>query len=361
MQNNMFHVKQLPPRDAAVDLLKSIAIVGVLLIHVSAPALGVPPPPRAGLTCAAFDWFAALFWGCVSRGSVPIFLMVTGALMLDPQRELSLKRLWTRYIPRLLAALLAWAFAYQVFHLCGTPGALTPAGLWQAVKNVLLFRHESHLYYLHIALLVYALLPATRLIAAHADRRTMQYLLVLWAILGIVYPTFRGVWPLSRLSGIPLQYALNLTYACVGYTLLGWYLKKYAANWRRWLLPALLGFALVYGGTILLSISKGRLDDTPLAGTSPGVCLMAVGVCGAAFAGLRDRAPGRVARTLSGASFCVYLVHIFFLKALQRLGLTASTGPALLFVPITAAAVLGCSLLVWAVLRRIPPARDWLI
>lgn len=43
MQNNMFHVKQLPPRDAAVDLLKSIAIVGVLLIHVSAPALGAPP------------------------------------------------------------------------------------------------------------------------------------------------------------------------------------------------------------------------------------------------------------------------------------------------------------------------------
>ena len=84
-----------------MDLLKSLAITGVILIHVSAGGYSHP--------VGSFHWLSALFWGSVSRASVPIFLMVTGALMLDPRRELTLRQLWLQKIPRLLAALLAWA------------------------------------------------------------------------------------------------------------------------------------------------------------------------------------------------------------------------------------------------------------
>ena len=68
-------------RDLAVDLIKTFAIVGVLLIHTAASAystnaLGSP------------SWYFALFWGSVSRASVPLFLMCSGVLFLSPQREL---------------------------------------------------------------------------------------------------------------------------------------------------------------------------------------------------------------------------------------------------------------------------------
>lgn len=59
-----------------MDLLKSLAITGVILIHVSAGGYSHP--------VGSFHWLSALFWGSVSRASVPIFLMVTGALMLTP-------------------------------------------------------------------------------------------------------------------------------------------------------------------------------------------------------------------------------------------------------------------------------------
>jgi len=37
--------------------------------------------------------------------AVPSFLMVTGALLLDPEREISLKKIYTRYLPRKLRLL----------------------------------------------------------------------------------------------------------------------------------------------------------------------------------------------------------------------------------------------------------------
>lgn len=336
-----------------MDLLKALAITGVILIHVSAGGYSHP--------VGSFDWLSALFWGSVSRASVPVFLMVTGALMLDPARELTLRQLWLQKIPRLLASLLAWALIYRLWQMGRYGGGITAQELAETVKQVLAFHHQNHLYYLHIALLVYALLPVTRIITAHADRHTLEYLLILWAVLGILYPTFKGRWPLTLLRGIPTQYGLNLAYASAGYGLLGWYLRQYAAHPWRWALTAVAGFAIIFGGTAALSLGDGRLNETLLEGTSPGTALLAAGICGWAFAIPRERPLPRTIHTLAQASFCIYLVHLLPYWELGRLGLSAVTGPCLLFIPLTAAAVLGCSLAVWAVLSWIPVIRQWLV
>ncbi len=98
----------------------------------------------------------------------------------------------------------------RFYHLVSA-GSLTAAALYRACKELLLFRHESHLYYLHIAILIYLCVPLLRILTAHADRRQLTYALALWFALGIVYPTVRPLWPFRLLSGIPQQYALNMT------------------------------------------------------------------------------------------------------------------------------------------------------
>lgn len=328
-------------------------MAGVLLIHVSAGGLGGAP--------GSFDWLSALFWNALSRGSVPVFLMVTGALLLDPGREVSLRGLWLRRIPRLLAALLFWALAYRFYGMRAEGVPFTGETVLEAVKQVLAFHHQNHLYYLHIALLVYALLPALRLMTAHGDRGTLAYLLALWAALGIVYPTLRGAWPLTLLRGIPTQYGLSLAYAGGGYALLGWYLRQYARRPGPWALTAAAGFLVTFGGTAALSLGDGVLNGALLEGNSPGPALLAAGVCGWAFAALGDRPAPKALHTLSRAAFCVYLVHLVPYWELGKLGLSAAAGPCAVSVPLTAAAVLACSLAVWAVLSRVPVVREWVI
>ncbi|MFR5405556.1 MAG: hypothetical protein ACLTG0_09280 [Oscillibacter sp.] len=77
--------------------------------------------------------------------------------------------MWTKYIPCILAALLFWAAAYEGVELlrgwCAA-GVLERTALRQAALNLVLFHHKNHLYYLHIILLVYAVLPLTRRLVA---------------------------------------------------------------------------------------------------------------------------------------------------------------------------------------------------
>ena len=91
------------------------------------------------------------------------------------------------------------------------------------------------------------------------------------------------------------------------------------------------------------------------------MCLLAVGayqLCG------RARLPAWAARLtewISRGSFCVFLVHIFFLKTFAHLGLTAQVGPAIVTVPMMTVLLLACSMAVYALLRRIPVVNRWLI
>lgn len=340
-----------PARNRTVDLIKTLAIAGVAVIHVTAPPLSVVPVGTA-------DWLAALFWGTVSRASVPLFLMASGMLLLPPEKPLSLKKLYTKSIPRLLIALLFWAACYKVFNIL-LWAELTPAALIQALKELILFQHEEHLYYLHMMLLVYAFLPATRLLAQYADRRLMAYLLALWFLLGIVYPTVQTFWPFKLVTGIPTQWRLNMTYACIGYTLLGYCLAAYRKPKRRlpWLLCFLCGAGLTFGGTWVQSAAAGTLEIHFLEGMSVGVFLMAVGVWGLC----QTAEPGRMAVFVSKASFCIFLTHVFFLKLLARHGVNALAGPTLLTVPLITLLVVLPSCALYALLSRIPGVRRWLL
>lgn len=343
-----------PPRNHAVDLVKTVAIFSVLLIHASAGGL-------SSTEVGSSFWLSCLFWNALARPAVPLFLMASGALLLPPERELTLKKLYTHNLPRLLAALFFWAAFYKLAFLISAH-SLTVPDLRAAAENLLLFRHEEHLYYLHIMLLVYAFLPVTRLFAK-GDRRTCAYALILWFLLGILYPTLRNLPPFSLLSGIPVQWRLNMTYASIGYTLLGYYLAAYHPRPRRALscLLLLAGFLLTFGGTWASSVTAGKLTEHFLEGMGIGTFLEVLGVWGLCQSVSLPRPVQGPAAFFSKASFCVFLTHIYFLQDLSLHGIRVSAGPALFTVPLLSAVLLACGCGLYAVLSRIPVARKWLV
>lgn len=342
-------------RDVAVDFIKAFAILGVVLIHVSTGAYANP--------VGSFPWYSAVLWGSVSRASVPLFLMCTGVLFLGPERELSGKKLWLRYILRLLAALFVWAAVYKVYHLVDT-NTVSPSTLLAAGKELVLFQHESHLYYLHIVLLVYAFLPLTRLLTCRGSKRLVEYFLLLWFALGIFYPTVIHFWPFRLLSGIPLQWRMNMTWAAIGYGVLGYYLKRYPIK-KRWAVASLaVGFAMVFGLTVRFSLNKGVLDTQFWEGMSVGVCLMAAGIFALFYALPASSVPACLtsgARFLAKASFCVYLCHMLFLSIFRNLGMDANWPTPLVGIPLLAGLTFLASLLVYGILSKIPGVKHWLI
>lgn len=180
-----------PSRVRSVDCAKCLAIFCVLLIHAASDVLRGGP-------ISSIRWLSGLFWGSVSRGAVPLFLLCSGALLLDAERTTSARHIWRRNIPHMLLALFFWAAVYKAIGLL-TAGQTDAAALRGAVRDWLLWQHEGHLYYLPVILLVYAALPLTRTFTAHADAKTMRYFLAFWFAFGVLLPTLRQLGPAARL------------------------------------------------------------------------------------------------------------------------------------------------------------------
>lgn len=342
-------------RDTGLDVVRSLAIFMVVLIHVAAGyVLAVLPPGGP-------DWWAALLWSGPARMAVPLFFMCSGALMLC--REVDPKRLLKHNLPRILCAMFFWAFVHRLASLFAAD-SLSPAGIWEAVKQTLLFQHEFHFYYLHILLVVYAFLPALRVFVRSAARREEEYLLGVWLAVGILCPVLPAFWPFSLIPPIQSWWTLGLTFTCVGYALLGHYLRKFGSNTpkgRYWAALG-LGAAITVGCTAFFSLKNGTLFELFLGGNTPGAFLMAYGLFGLCLSKKSyprwiDRCAGRLAR----ASFCIYLTHYLFQRGFARLGLGGVLSPCVLTIPGMALLILICGYLLWEVLHRIPLVNKYLI
>lgn len=347
-------------RDTAIDLCKALAICAVVCIHCSAGHL-------VGRQVGSLQWLSACFWGVVSRWAVAVFVLCSGAVMNAPERELPLKKLFSRYLLRLALALSVWAGLYEGMRLYFLRGSSPLSELVvQCAKNWLTGNTWYHLYYFYFAIALYLALPLTRLIARHASRQELRYILALWLLSGGVFSFLQCFPPFNQLNSFLLQYSLSPIVLVPGLGLLGWYLHQSPPKgWTEGLILFLAGFGATFSGTWRHSVAAGALDGLYLSGFSPFVLLMAAGIfrlcqrwadCPASPRG--ERASGLI-QFLSQGSFCVFLIHPFF-QGLDRRAWFESL-PSYWAIPAQAALLLSLSYGAYWFLRRIPAVNRWLI
>ncbi len=343
----LFSRGEIMQRDTRLDVIKTIACFCVVVIHICSYTS----------TVGSINWYGNVFWRALCGAAVPLFLMCSGALFLQP-KPLSLKKLYLKNLLRVLVAGFAWAFVYKIHHIC-VAGTLTPSLLWQAIKEVLLFQHEFHLYYIQIVLVLYIGMPVLRVIAVHATRREILYALAVWFVFGIVYPSVIVFWPFRLLGGVANLWILNMIYAAFGYALLGYYLYAYPISLRASLGAVLAGFLITFVSTVVGSLKTGVLYEQFLSGMSVGCALLAAGIYGSCLH-IKRTLPAAV--YVSKASFLVYLAHMLWINFLKdNLHITADCFSAWLSVPILAIGTIAVCTGLYFVLSHIPVVKKWLI
>ena len=83
------------------DSLRVMATFGVILLHTASTQWGETPVSR-------WNWqMMNLYDSCV-RWTVPVFFMLSGMTFLNPEKEITIKSIYKKYILRLVTALIFW-------------------------------------------------------------------------------------------------------------------------------------------------------------------------------------------------------------------------------------------------------------
>lgn len=232
-----------------IDALRALACLCVIAIHIS-----------AGYVIkdfGSFDFWVGNGWDSVARIGVPLFVMLSGALMLDEGYSYSKKKL-IGHIVKLCLFFVFWSATYCFIFQVAQPIAKGDALNFKYILSTLVYGHV-HLWFIYMIIGLYALVPLLRLWVCRANKRYVEYFLILALVFTFALPQMAKAgsvfFPiLEYVQTTTDKFYLNYVGGFTAYFILGWYLRTYDFSQKR-LLYALgvIGLAITFIGTYFLS------------------------------------------------------------------------------------------------------------
>lgn len=243
--------------------------------------------------------------------AVPCFLMITGYLLLDSKKTVSLKKIFIKYITRMVLVLATFGAAFSWIEIFFDEKTFDPGQILQAYGNVLAGSTWAHLWYIYALIGLYLLLPLYRAAAKSADDNELIYLVCVIFVFQTVLPAF------ETLTSIEFGISIHLAVVFPLYLLLG------EVRRRRILTPSMkTAWSVFVSSTLLIAILSAVqvLTDIDLSMffgySSPLTVLMAYALfCIMEHLQLRsDSLYEKIIREISAKSFAIYLIHMFFVN-----------------------------------------------
>ncbi len=332
-------------RHVWIEGMRVFAAFCVVLLHAAAPHVvrfGTP------------DWAIANMYDGLVQSCVPLFLMISGYLLLD--RDESLRDVLVKRVVRIMIPLAFWTLVFLTWRFAYREN-FNPS--FYAFYSLVLSPAYYHLWFLYALAGLYLMLPLLRLLFRNAKREHLALYVALWVIASSLIPLF------EKMTGIHSKVDLGAVTGLAGYLFLGAVLGRMPLDARKVALGILaltVGAAITVMGTAWLSERSGAFDRTFYGSLSPSVILMSAGTFLLLRHFLLQRgAPGAVTRSLAAASFGIYLVHPLFLDlitpVIENMLMRKEVAGLALAIPLTAVSAFLLSWLAVRLLMALPVLR----
>lgn len=283
------------------DLLRCVAAIAVIAIHVLAPyrqMMGTIPDPQ---------WISAVTINGLSRWAVPIFIMISGALMLSDPRPFGLRYYLQRRLGKVVVPFVIWSLFYA--YLSGW--SIRGFDLNVVKQTLIDSPHQEtyyHLGFFYYFIPLYLLIPCLHWLVNRVDDGFWYSLVTIWLIttglylFGIDGPWSHEIWLYS--GYLPLGYLLYQKLRLSSFSLL---LVVILGSFALYMtVQAVLELSLMHGRyTVGRWLSYKTLNVVAAA-------IMVFVLCRS----LAERLPSAVQRwvvIISQHSLGIYLLHPIFL------------------------------------------------
>lgn len=348
-----------------LDVLRVFAIFCVVMIHVCAWHF-------YQVDIASTRYFAMCLFDEFAHVAVPVFVMISGVLFLNPAKEVTYDRVFKKYLPRLGVAFVVWSVLYAFYLTAIATESIQSNGLLLTyVCN--LIRGPLHFWFIPMIAGLYLITPLLRSFTSDANLR--KAFLLLGLIFALALPSISDLLALSSephvvafasaynnlVGDFNFQFAVGYSF----YFVLGYHLSTIKVH--RPIAFLVVGVLALAAGTWLVFMQsgmEGKPNVTLMTNFRVFVFTGSVGLFAFAKETMQFWSPSaKVAgcvRWLSDRVFGVYLVHLFVIYAFEAVGLNAVSFNTFLAIPVATLAVFGVSLLLVAAIRAIPRVGKWL-
>ncbi len=336
-----------------LELMRAIAITSVVYIHVASVIVNnlsqVDQP----------SWFVLTFVDALVRWCVPVFVMVSGSLLLqksEPHVQFVKKRLSRVGLP-----LLIWLPLYWIGVAIFSP----PLPSFRTLIDSVLFQQPYlHFYFLFVMVQLALLTPWLRSVVRSLSHRSLALLTALLLYIGMAYQ--------SKTTSV---FYLFIPY--LGYYLYGYLAKSAFFQQRRTRLIAISIF-LITTCTMVVTQYLLQKSDLEILGItsstgvvaylSPAVVILSLLIfplfnTPAVYQFVVKIFPVKIITSLGECSFGIYLIHPIIQLALVHFVPNIYELQMAWTVPITALLTVGIFSISWTtvwIIKHIPQLR-WLV
>lgn len=296
------------------DYVRTIATIAVILLHSAGDLL------YDFSQASMFDggWWVGNVLDSAVRWCVPVFVMLSGSLLMNPNKIESIGDFLRKRWLRVATPFVFWSIIYLLYDFRGyIRDHKWP--WWPDVWYKFFFEDVYfHLWFVPMILGLYFLIPTFRVFLKAAKRVDIEYFLVFWFYVSILQVSFSNF--------IIVKYIGWLAY--IGYIILGYYISHYDIHQIKLLYrTAWVSLVVTIIGTWYLALYfHGFHHHTAIfyMYMSPNVIFMGAALfyhwCRydwAAFAKKYPKIHGIVG-WFSGISFGVYLLHALILDVFKN-------------------------------------------
>lgn len=342
MVNQHFQKGSQRERNMALDVARILAIFAVVLTHSSGGFV-----ERYELFSSEFIW--GNIFDAISRLGVPLFVMISGALMLDETRNITPKTLIFKTLKTTILLLFFWSSFYACIDDVMIP-ALSSKEIDIKEFFISVLQGPVHWWYMYMLVGLYCCIPFLRTFVKRENANlvlgfvavslAMQFTIPLLKAAGRFYGRFNYFAEfVQRISG---TFFLGYT----PYFLAGWYIVHVGID-KRWLRRILYGLGIMSLCITIVYVNFTKDYANAYENLNLLIFLYSVSVfvyINNEFKFCFGEKVKKGIVSLSTMSFGVYAIHMLFLNTIVYIAPyhSASGGNPVLYI-------LGCAFLTLAV------------
>lgn len=320
-------------RNYSLDVLRIAACIAVILHHVTSSLIAMGYVENGSVA-----WMVNTAVYSFTKWSVPVFVMITGFFFLNPDKELPIKKLYGKYVLRLVFALVFWTWFYAIALKCRYT-CFYPFG-----------GQNTNFWYIGMCIGLYISMPVLRLVAA--SEKVLAYSCWLWLLIR-TYLFF------GKYLELPIVVTDYVYTGYVGYCLWGYYLSRLTLSQKQTRMVYIVGL-LALALTIALPIVSH--EKYKFSFECPGPILMSIALfCFFVKHPFRFSAKSvKIISHLSSMTLGIYMVHTFVeIETFTRIHRFVPNVYLLLLVSLVATFVF--SYIIILIIKQIPVLKKWVV